>query len=162
MYLLQIGENLCYRLGQVCFITNQSKCGYELGQLLQIRTTVITKQGSYQKLGKMSYKLEQVLQIRAIITNWGITASVELFWVFWGLRLLEFLYLLRAVKPCLRKVCKIVFCITPVLTALKSFFTTGPPLLEAIFGFYLVCFVVFLSVSLENFLVSDGILYIDS
>ena len=36
--------------------------------LLQIRASVVTN------WGKMYYKLWQVLQIRAIITNWGITA----------------------------------------------------------------------------------------
>ena len=41
---------------------------YKFGQLLQIRATVTTKQGSYYKLG-------QVLQIRATITNWGITEA---------------------------------------------------------------------------------------
>ena len=69
---------------------------YKLGQtllrigaasLLQIRASVVTNWGSYYKLGelllqnraaitncgKMYYKLWQVLQIRAIITNWGIT-----------------------------------------------------------------------------------------
>ena len=60
--------SLCYKLGQLCFITNQGKRCYKLGQLLQIRATVITKQGSYYKLG-------QVLQIRVIITNWGITSA---------------------------------------------------------------------------------------
>ena len=52
---------------------------YKLGQagvinwgrfvLLQIRASVITKQGSYYKSG------QNVLQIRAIITNWGITIA---------------------------------------------------------------------------------------
>ena len=69
----------CYKLGQLCFITNQGKrfyklgqlhyyklgqC-YKLGQLLQIRPTVITKQDSYYKLS------ENVLQIGAGITNQG-------------------------------------------------------------------------------------------
>ena len=126
--LLQIRVKVVTNWGNLV-ITNKSKCGYELGQLLQIRTTVITKQGSYQKLGKMSYKLGQVLQIRVIITNWGITTSVELFWVFWGLRLLEFLYLLRAVKLCLRKVCKIVFLHYSSAYCTKIFFhnRSSPP-----------------------------------
>ena len=69
---------------------------YKLGQtllqigaalLLQIRASVATIWGSYYKLGqsllqnraaitnsgKTHYKLEQLLQIKAIITNWGIT-----------------------------------------------------------------------------------------
>ena len=54
---------------------------YKLGQmllqigaasLLQIRASVITN------WGKMYYKLGQVLQIRAIITNWGITIVWQL------------------------------------------------------------------------------------
>ena len=55
--LLQIGAS---------FVTNW-------GSYLQIRATTIAKWGSYFKLDKMYYKLGQVLQIRAIITNWGIT-----------------------------------------------------------------------------------------
>ena len=55
--------------------------------LLQIGANVVTNWGSYYKLGqtllqnrvaitnssKIYYKLWQILQIRAIITNWGIT-----------------------------------------------------------------------------------------
>ena len=55
--------------------------------LLQISASVVTNWGSYYKLGqpllpdiaaitnwcKMYYKLPQVLQIRAIIKNWGVT-----------------------------------------------------------------------------------------
>ena len=63
-----------YKLGKG-FITNWgslviTKCGrhyYKLGQLLQIRVTVIINWGSYYKLG------QTLLQIRAAITNWGIT-----------------------------------------------------------------------------------------
>ena len=46
-------------------ITNQGSCCYKLGQLLQIRATTITKQGSYYKLG------QNLLQIRAGIPNQG-------------------------------------------------------------------------------------------
>ena len=59
-------------------------------------------------------------------------------------------YLLRAVKPFLIKVCKDAFCITPMLTALRKFFTANP-LVEAILGYFLVCLVVFFSISLEPF-----------
>ena len=66
-----------YKLGQVC-VTNWGSF-----VLLQIRASVVTNWGSYYKLGepllqnraastnwsKMYYKLRQVLQIRAIITN---------------------------------------------------------------------------------------------
>ena len=54
-----------YKLGQLCFITNQGKRCYKLGHLLQIRATVITKQGSYDKLG------QNVLQTGAGIANQG-------------------------------------------------------------------------------------------
>ena len=83
--MLQIGAALFY---------------YKLGQtllhiwaalLLQIRASVVTYRGSYYKLGqpllqnsaaitnwgKIYYKLGQVLQIRTIITNWGIAAYTE-------------------------------------------------------------------------------------
>ena len=48
------------------------------------------------------------------------------------------------------KVCKEVFCITPMLTVLKKVFTASP-LLEAISGYFLICLVVFFSISLEPF-----------
>ena len=51
----------------------------------------------------------------------SLKTSAELFWVILGLIFLEFLCLLRAVKPCLKKVCKDVFCITPMLIALNFF-----------------------------------------
>ena len=73
---------------------------YKLGQtllqigaasLLQIGASVVTNWGSYYKSGqpllqnrvaiknwdKIYYKLEQVLQIRAIITNLGIAGAAE-------------------------------------------------------------------------------------
>ena len=56
-------------------ITNWGKFSYKLGQLLQIKATVYTKQGSYQ--GKIHDNLEQVLQIRTIITNCSITTTTK-------------------------------------------------------------------------------------
>ena len=70
-----------YKLGQA-WVTNWGSF-----VLLQIRASAVTNWDSYYKLGqplsqnraaitnsgKMYYKLGQVLQIRAIITNWGIT-----------------------------------------------------------------------------------------
>ena len=47
----------------------------------------------------------------------NLKTSAELFWVI----LLEFLYLLTAVNAVSKKVCKDVFCITPMLTALNFF-----------------------------------------
>ena len=48
---------------------------YKLGQaLLQIGTASLLQIGAaITNQGKIYYKLGQVLQIRAIITNWGIT-----------------------------------------------------------------------------------------
>ena len=53
IYVLQIGASFCYKLGQLCFITNQGPCCYKLGQL------------HYYKLGQV------LLQIAAAITNQG-------------------------------------------------------------------------------------------
>ena len=80
-----------YKLGQLCFITNQGKRCYKLGQLhyyklrqvlLQIKAGITNQGNRYYKIGQlllnwaeMYYKLGQVLQIRAIITNWGITTT---------------------------------------------------------------------------------------
>ena len=73
MYVLQIRASLCYKLGKLCFIANQEKRCCKLGQLHyyklgQVRTAV-------KHRGKIYYKLGQVLEIRAIITNWGITTN---------------------------------------------------------------------------------------
>ena len=62
--LLQIRANVVTNWGSF-IITNQGKCCYKLGQLLQIRATVSTKQGSHYKLG------QNVLQIVTGITNQG-------------------------------------------------------------------------------------------
>ena len=78
--MLQIGAALFYyKLGQTLLQIGAAS-------LLQIRASVVTNWGSYYELGqpllqnraaianlgKMYYTLEQVLQIRAIITNWKI------------------------------------------------------------------------------------------
>ena len=67
---------------------------YKLGQtllqigaasLLQIGAGFVTNWASYYNLGqpllqpnwvKIYYKLEQILQIKAIITNWGVTKGI--------------------------------------------------------------------------------------
>ena len=68
--LLQISANVVANWGSF-IVTNKGKCCYKLGQpLLQYRVTITN-------WGKMYYKLGQVLQIRAIITNWGITTCCE-------------------------------------------------------------------------------------
>ena len=64
--MLQIGKALFYyKLGQTLLKIGAASL-LQLGQLSQIKATVIAKWGSYNKLGK-------VLQIRAIVTNWDIT-----------------------------------------------------------------------------------------
>ena len=83
--MLQIGRALSYyKLGQTLLQIGAAS-------LLQIGANVVTSWGSYYKLGqpllqnraaitncgKMYYKLGQVLQIRAIITNWGITTNMS-------------------------------------------------------------------------------------
>ena len=72
----------------------------------------------------------------------SLKTSAQLFWVILGFNWMEFLYLLRAVKPCLKKVCKDVFCITPMLTAL-IFFHNKPSSPRGHFGVCLVSNVVF-------------------
>ena len=76
-----------YKLGLLCFITNQGKhccklgklCCYKIGQvLLQIWGAITNQDNCYYKIkqktwGKTYYKLGQVLPIMAVITNWGIT-----------------------------------------------------------------------------------------
>ena len=51
-FLLQIRANLVTNLGSF-IITDWGKCCYQLGQLLQIRVTVITNWGRYYKLGQL-------------------------------------------------------------------------------------------------------------
>ena len=79
-----------YKLGQAC-ITNWGSF-----VLLQIRTNVVTNWGSYYKLGqpllqkmtvianrsKIYQKLGQVLQIMAVVTNWGITTVILHLFIF--------------------------------------------------------------------------------
>ena len=60
--LLQIRENVVTNWGDLVS-TNWGKSCYKLGQLLQIKATIITKYGSFYKLG------ENVLQIGVGITN---------------------------------------------------------------------------------------------
>ena len=97
------------------------------------------------------------------VINWTITysrkrhsvkTSAELFWV-----ILEFLHLLRDVKPCLKKVYKDVFCVTPMVTALNYFIhnkSSSP--FWGIFSLFCGIFSLFL----ENYSGSYEILYIYS
>ena len=88
IYVLQIGASLWYKLGQIFLLQIRANVvtNWDLS-VLQIGAIVVTNWGNYYKLGqpllqnreamtnfgKMYYKLRQVLQIRAIITNWDIT-----------------------------------------------------------------------------------------
>ena len=60
--LLQVRDNIVINWGDLVS-TNWGKPCYKLGQLLQIKATIITKYGSFYKLG------ENVLQIGVGITN---------------------------------------------------------------------------------------------
>ena len=62
---------MCYKLGPAC-VQNWGSI-----VLLQIRENVVTNCSSFviANRGKCRYKLGQVLQIRAIITNWGIALA---------------------------------------------------------------------------------------
>ena len=65
--MLKIGTALFYyKLRQTLFQIGSAS-------LLQIRASAVTNWGSYYKLGQNLLQMGQVLQIRAIITNWGIT-----------------------------------------------------------------------------------------
>ena len=78
--MLQIGAALFY-----CKL-EQTLLQIEAASLLQIRASIVEHWGGYYKLGqlllqnraaatswcKIYYRLWQVLQIRAVITNWGI------------------------------------------------------------------------------------------
>ena len=81
MLVLEIGPALFYyKLGQTFLQIGTAS-------ILQIGASVVTNWDSYYKLGqplsqmgasitiwaKLYYKMGQVFQVRAIITNWGIT-----------------------------------------------------------------------------------------
>ena len=61
---------MCYKLGKVCVTNWDSFVLLQLGQTLQIGASFVTN------WGKTYYKLGQVLQIRAIITNGDVTTSI--------------------------------------------------------------------------------------
>ena len=85
LHFITYWDQYYYKFRQLFFIANWGKCYYKLvqldyhksGQLLQIRATVITNWGSYYKLGQTLIQLGQLLQIGAIITNWGITTVFD-------------------------------------------------------------------------------------
>ena len=76
LVLLQIRVNVVTNWGSFIItnrgsfiITNCGKCCYKFGQLGQ---PLLQNRVAIANWGKMYYKLGQVLQIRAIITNWSI------------------------------------------------------------------------------------------
>ena len=76
--LLQIRTNIITNWGTF-IITSRGRCYYKLGQLLQIRVTVITKQGSYHELGQNVLQIgEGITNKGAIIKNWSITGDTLL------------------------------------------------------------------------------------
>ena len=74
MYVLQTGASLCYKLRQLCFITNQGKGSYKLGQLHYYKLGQVLLQigAAITNQGNRYYKIGQLLEIGAkFITNWG-------------------------------------------------------------------------------------------
>ena len=60
IFVLQIGASLCYKLGQLCFITNKGNVVSNWGNFI------------FTNSGKYCYKLGQpLLQSRAAVTSWG-------------------------------------------------------------------------------------------
>ena len=82
-----------YKLGQAC-ITNWNSF-----VLLQIRKNFVTNWGSFiiTNWGKCCYKLSQILQIRAIITNWDVTVSIYPFLMYQSTFVVPKFYLLNQV-----------------------------------------------------------------
>ena len=69
--MLQIRAALFY------YKLRQTSLQIVAASLLQIGANVVTNCGSHYKLGQPLLQNEQVLQIRAIITNWSITLAPE-------------------------------------------------------------------------------------
>ena len=72
-----------YKLVQACaanwgsfIITNLGNFVKNQGSYYKLRQPLLQNRAAITNCGKMYYKLGQVLQIRTIITNWGITAYV--------------------------------------------------------------------------------------
>ena len=64
IYALQIGANLCYKLGQLHY--------YKLGQALLKIGVAITNQGNrYYKIGQLLQLGQNILQIGEDITSYG-------------------------------------------------------------------------------------------
>ena len=70
--LLQIRANVVTNWGSFIVI-NQGKGCYKLGSYYKLGQPLLQNRAAITNWGKMYYKLGQVLQIRAIITYWGIT-----------------------------------------------------------------------------------------
>ena len=66
----KLGATLYYKLGQLCFITNQGKHCYKLGQLHYYK--VLLQIAAAIRANNYYYNIGQLLQIRAkCIKNWG-------------------------------------------------------------------------------------------
>ena len=75
IYVVHFGARLCFKLGQLCFITNQSKYCYKLGQLhyyklghvlLQIGAKFITNWDRYYKLGQLLLGHNNIHQLASL------------------------------------------------------------------------------------------------
>ena len=75
IYVVHFGARLCFKLGQLCFITNQSKYCYKLGQLhyyklghvlLQIGAKFITNWDRYYKLGQLLFGHNNIHQLASL------------------------------------------------------------------------------------------------
>ena len=94
-------------------------------------------------------------------TSQFMLKTAESFFVILGL-ILMLLYLLRAVKPFLIKVCKVAFCITPMLTALRNIFLSSPLLETVLVWGHFWSVLWYFSLFLENHLVLDENMHIYS
>ena len=74
--LLQTRTNIVTNWGSF-IITNWCKCRYKLGSYYKLGQPLLQNRAGITNWGKMYYKLGQVLQIRAIITNWGTTTNMS-------------------------------------------------------------------------------------
>ena len=84
--VLQIGVTLFYyklgqtllQIGAASLLQTEASVVVYWGQLLQIRLRLLQNQTAITNWDEIFYKLGQVLQIRAIITNWGITIRLSI------------------------------------------------------------------------------------
>ena len=70
--LLQIRENVATNWGSFT-VTNKVSAVTNWGSYCKLGQLLLQNRAAITNCGKMYYKLRQVLQINAIITNWGIS-----------------------------------------------------------------------------------------